>query len=97
MDVERPEGQVAVDELDESDRQVKLVQPEDQAVLVYGIKGLGEVQGYHGGYSSGGEVGRDNIRCPTQLEGGGMTSPESELILVEEIVMGNMVGDFVED
>ena len=72
-----------MDELNQSDRHVKLVEPENLSVLVCGIKGLVEVQGYHGGYSSGGEVGRDNIRYPTQLESGGMTSSETELVLIE--------------
>ena len=43
----------------------------------------------------GAKVGRDNIRYPTQLEGGGMTSPESELVLVEEIVIGYVFGNFI--
>ena len=58
---------------------------------------LGEVWRYGGSYSFGGKVGRDNMRYPTQLKGGGVTSLESELILVEEIAIGYMVGDFIKD
>ena len=68
-----------------------------QKIRIYAIKGLGEVQGYHGGYSFRGEVGRDNVGYPTQLEGGGMTSSEAELVLVEQVVIGDVVVDFVQD
>ena len=94
MDVERLVGEVIADQLDKSDRQVKLVQPVNQGILVYGIKDLGEVERYHGGYSFAAKVGRDNIRYLTQLEDGGVTSPESELVVVDEVVFGNIVSDF---